>query len=497
MDTAQKTLIVGMDGFRPEMMTEALTPNLWRLARQGVEFKGHRCCFPSETYVNLPSLVTGRPVSGHGIVANYFLDPKIHPRKRWMGSYLDLVEAGMQAYDGKLFTAPNLGEMLGEAGRRVVVISGNSAGSVRLKHPAVGRFDDHLCLAVRDTANSQPRPQVEALISAIGEAPPFEGRGTNEAGQTYATDAFLSLVEADGLPDLTILWYGEPDHSYHVFGIGSPEAKRVLSHVDAELGRLLEGVAGRPDRDRLNVLVTSDHAHITQTRRVDTQRLLQEAGFTVDDHLEDGAEVALVPGYCANARVRDGDPALIEKVCHALMEHPDVGMIFTAGRNDVEGIVEGTFAQNLVFADHARSPDIYFILATDDETDDNGLEGTCRFDNGLKAGAGIHGGLHRKELNNLLVANGPGFAAGRTIETPTGIDDIAPTLLSLMGLPSLMGMPAPEGGGRILAEALDGGAEANGPAEAHTVSVSRGAYGQSLARLRFAGRDYLDGGWHG
>lgn len=495
MDTAQKTLIVGMDGFRPEMMSEALTPNLWRLARQGVEFKNHRCCFPSETYVNLPSLVTGRPVSGHGIVANYFLDPKIHPRKRWMGSYLDLVEAGMQAYDGRLFTTPNLGEMLGEAGRRMVVISGNSAGSVRLKHPSVGRFDDHLCLAVRDTATSQPRPQVEALLSAIGEAPPFEGQGTNEAGQTYATDAFLALVEADGLPDLTILWYGEPDHSYHVFGIGSPEAKRVMAHVDAELGRLLDAIAGRPDRDRLNVVVTSDHAHITQTRRFDTQEFLQEAGFTVDDHLEDGADIALVPGYCANARIRDRDPALIEKVCHALMAHPDVGMIFTTGREDaaggVEGIIPGTFAQSLVFADHARSPDIYFILATDNENDENGLEGTCRSDNGLKSGAGIHGGLHRKELNNLLVANGPGFAAGRTIETPTSIVEIAPTVLRLMG------MTPPTDGGRILTEALDGSAEPNGSAEAHTVSVSRAAYGQSLSRLRFAGRDYLDGGWHG
>ncbi|MGF1607858.1 MAG: alkaline phosphatase family protein [Kiloniellales bacterium] len=486
MDHAQKFLVVGMDGFRPEMMSEPLTPNLWRLARRGVEFKSHRCCFPSETYVNLPSLVTGTPVSGHGIVANYFLDPKIHPRRQWKGSYLDLVEAGMRAYEGKLFTAPTLGEILGEAGRSMAVISANSAGSVRLKHPAVGRYASHLCFAVHDTETSLPRDRVERLVAGLG--PLRQEAGNSAPAQSYATDAFLALVEAEGLPDLTILWYGEPDNCYHSFGIGSDEARRAITHVDAELGRLLDGIAGRPGRDSLNVLVTSDHAHITQTRQVDTRKLLEAAGFTVGDHLEDGAEVALVPGYCSNARVRDGDPTLVEKLCRALMEHPDVGMIFTAGRNDVEGVVEGTFAQSLVFADHARSPHVYFMLATNDDHDHYGFEGTCLFDNELAAGAGIHGGLHHKELNNLLVAQGPAFAEARVIETPSSITDIAPTILSIMGL------EANNGGGRPLSEALRNGEQPAASARPHEVSVSRGGYGQSLARLDFAGRDYLHGG---
>lgn len=487
MEHAQKFLIVGMDGFRPEMMSDTLTPNLWRLARQGVEFRNHRCCFPSETYVNLPSLVTGTPVRGHGIVANYFLDPKIHPRKRWMGSYLDLVEAGMRAYDGKLYTAPTLGEILGEAGRSMAVISANSVGSVRLKHPSVERFPSHLCLAVHDTATSLPRARVERLIAGI--EPLKQDADSSEPAQRYATDALLALVETEGLPDLTILWYGEPDNCYHLFGIGSAEAQRAIAHVDAELGRLLDGIAGRPESDSLNVLVTSDHAHITQTRQVDTRTLIEEAGFMVDDHLEDGADVALVPGYCSNARVRDS--ALVEKLCHALMEHPDVGMIFTAGRNDVEGVVEGTFAQNLVLADHARSPHVYFMLATNDERDHYGLEGTCLFDNELAVGAGIHGGLHRKELNNLLIAQGPAFAEAQVIETPSSITDIAPTILSVVGL-----VPS-NGGGRPLTEALRKGEADTGAARLHEVSVARGAYGQSLARLRFAGRDYLHGGWRG
>ena len=62
--SSNKFLLVGFDGLRPEMMTQALMPNLHRHASQGVTFTNHRCAFPSETYVNLISLVTGRTLPG-------------------------------------------------------------------------------------------------------------------------------------------------------------------------------------------------------------------------------------------------------------------------------------------------------------------------------------------------------------------------------------------------------------------------------------------------
>ena len=40
----------------------------------------------TETYVNLPSLVTGSTPSRHGMIANYYLDPNVDPRERFEGS---------------------------------------------------------------------------------------------------------------------------------------------------------------------------------------------------------------------------------------------------------------------------------------------------------------------------------------------------------------------------------------------------------------------------
>ncbi len=60
-----KFVIVGFDGLRPEMVSAERTPNLHRFAQRAVVAEKHRCCFPSETYVNLPSLAL-LPVTSEG-----------------------------------------------------------------------------------------------------------------------------------------------------------------------------------------------------------------------------------------------------------------------------------------------------------------------------------------------------------------------------------------------------------------------------------------------
>jgi predicted AlkP superfamily phosphohydrolase/phosphomutase len=54
-----KFLLVAFDGLRPDMITPDLMPNLFEFSSQAAVFENHRCVFPSETYVNTTSLVTG------------------------------------------------------------------------------------------------------------------------------------------------------------------------------------------------------------------------------------------------------------------------------------------------------------------------------------------------------------------------------------------------------------------------------------------------------
>ena len=96
-----KFLLVGFDGLRPGVVTRELMPRLHRHAGEGVAFRNHRCTFPTETYVNLPSLVTGSTPSRHGMIANFYLDPHVDPRERFEGFSVQRIEKAQRAYAGR------------------------------------------------------------------------------------------------------------------------------------------------------------------------------------------------------------------------------------------------------------------------------------------------------------------------------------------------------------------------------------------------------------
>ena len=74
------------------------------------------------------------------------------------------------------------------------------------------------------------------------------------------------------------------------------------------------------------------------------------------------------------------------------------------------------------------------------------------FSTGGGPGRGQHGSMSKHEMNNVMLAWGPGFKRGITLDVPSGNIDVAPTILSLLGLPGSDAMD-----GRVLAEALNGG----------------------------------------
>ena len=492
-----RVILIGLDGFRPEMMSEALTPNLMALAQEGVRCTHHRSVFPSETYVNVASILTGVSPGAHGIVANKFFDPKIGRREPWAGSRVAMIEAGVVAYHGGLITAPTLGDRLTRTGKRLWVFSGNSPGSARLKHPRVADCPGHLVIVGQCIDASRPKQRVAELVARLGRPPRPAVQGETFGVQRYLTDAFLSLASREGLPEAVVLWYGEPDHSYHSFGLGAEPTRAALRAVDGELGRVIDWWRGHPEQDRIQLIVTSDHGHITQTQSVDTAGILIRAGFRVGKYLDDDAELALVPGYAGNIRLRQDDPGLRRAAVDALMSHPDTGLVFTSGGDGVEGAVPGTFDRRLVLLDHARSPDIFFTLRADDAEDRYGFTGTCRYDNGLPAGVGYHGGLHPAEMAPLLVMAGSAFAGGRMMEAPSSVMDVLPTMLSLLG-EQQDGLE-----GRVLADALaasvsdekgSNDADTDDERVPETLTVGRAGYSQALQFSHWWGRRILDHG---
>ncbi len=71
---APVTILISIDGFRPDYLQRGVTPNLNALAAQGVE-AAMQPAFPSKTFPNHWTLVTGEYPDHNGITANTMHDP--------------------------------------------------------------------------------------------------------------------------------------------------------------------------------------------------------------------------------------------------------------------------------------------------------------------------------------------------------------------------------------------------------------------------------------
>lgn len=481
-----KYLLVGFDGLRPDMITPELMPRLYQHSLEGVVFENHRSAFPTETYVNLPSLVTGSTPSRHGMIANRYLDPKVDPREPFKGYSVARIEKAQRAYKGKLYGALSLGEILHKAQRRMAVISTNSGGSTRLKHHQILEHE-HLSLACHNSETSWPPTEVARILEKLGRPSPI--KIPDIEGTSYASDVFLEHIALGDLPDLTVLWYGEPDESYHSFGLGSPENCLALRHVDAQFGRVLDWWQNSDMRESLQIIVTSDHGHITQRHKANMGAHLRQSGFKVAEHLEDGADLALLAAYSGGIWVRDKNPELITAIGQAMMDYDACGMIFSAPHNEVEGIVPGSFSRHLVMANHPRSPDISYILNTTNEPNEYGYTGTCSFESELAVGAGIHGGLHPKELQSVCIAAGSQFGDSQTFSSHSGIIDVAPTILHGLNISAPQGMD-----GQILSAAFCNLPPNDIRPIPEHYETGFGPYQQILHRTRQGDTCYLDSG---
>src|ERR1700686_944060 len=65
-------ILMVWDGLRPDLVTQRDTPNLFRMAREGVRFDRHHSIFPTLTMVNASALATGAPPGINGLEGNVF-----------------------------------------------------------------------------------------------------------------------------------------------------------------------------------------------------------------------------------------------------------------------------------------------------------------------------------------------------------------------------------------------------------------------------------------
>lgn len=229
-------ILVSLDGFRWDYQDRAATPTLDRLAAGGVRARGLVPVFPTKTFPNHYSLVTGLHPGTHGIVANNIHDAR---RDRWFSlSNRDAV--GDAAWWG--------GEPIWVALERA------------------GRPTAPLFWPGSEAAIGGLRPRYwQAYDGALSN----EARGDRLLG-------WLDRPSADR-PVFLTLYMSDVDDAGHRHGPDSPEVEAAVARVDAALGHFVEGLERRDLLGRVNVIVVSDHGMAATPR---------ERAILLDDYVD-------------------------------------------------------------------------------------------------------------------------------------------------------------------------------------------------------------------
>ncbi len=211
-------LLISIDGYRHDYIDRGLSPNLEKLARHGVQAASMQPSFPSLTFPNHYTLVTGLRPDHHGVVDNTMFDPQL----------------------GKF-----------SLGNRKAVSDGRWWDEAT---PIWVTADEH---GMRTATMFWPGS--EAAIH--GRHPdywhPFDG----SVGADARVDQVLAWLDLPPAlrPRFLTLYFDAVDHAGHKFGPDSPQLDAALRATDDALGRLLQGLKQRGLFQRINLIVLSDH----------------------------------------------------------------------------------------------------------------------------------------------------------------------------------------------------------------------------------------------
>ncbi|CAF2147959.1 unnamed protein product [Brassica napus] len=213
-------LLISSDGFRFGYQHKTTLPNIHRLIANGTEAEtGLIPVYPTLTFPNHYSIVTGLYPAHHGIINNRFVDP----------------------VTGEVFTMAShepewwLGEPLWET----VVNQGLKAATYFWPGSEVhkGAWD---C--------------PKGLCQVYNGSVPFDDR----------VDTILHYFDlpSNEIPSFMTLYFEDPDHQGHQVGPDDPRITEAVVNVDRLIGRLIDGLEKRGVFEDVTMIMVGDHGMV-------------------------------------------------------------------------------------------------------------------------------------------------------------------------------------------------------------------------------------------
>jgi predicted AlkP superfamily pyrophosphatase or phosphodiesterase len=211
-------ILVSIDGWRWDYLDRFAPPTLSALAQGGVRAEALIPIFPSKTFPNHYTIVTGLYPDRHGIVSNSMIDPGL-PGHFTLGNRDVQQDTRWWGGEPLWITAQQQGQL------------------------AATMF--------------WPGSDVEIDGQRPRYARPFENDLPNDARVDQVL-AWLDRPEP-ARPTFLTLYFSTVDNAGHNFGPDAPETRDAALAVDRAVGRLVEGIRRQGLEARTNLVVVSDH----------------------------------------------------------------------------------------------------------------------------------------------------------------------------------------------------------------------------------------------
>jgi alkaline phosphatase D len=211
-------ILVSFDAFRWDYSKLYNTPNLDKLASEGVIAEQLIASFPTKTFPNHYSIITGLYPDNHGIINNNFPAPDLGLYYR-MGDRLAVENPAFYGGEPLWVTAEKQGI---KAASFFWVGSESSAGGM---YPSYWkRYDGSITYEAR----------IDTVIKWLG-------------------------YPDDKRPEFVNLYFEEPDLTSHDYGPVSSETGRIVTALDSIVGVIRLKLSSLPHAKKINLIVLSDH----------------------------------------------------------------------------------------------------------------------------------------------------------------------------------------------------------------------------------------------
>lgn len=216
-DNTPRVLLISIDGFRWDYIERAPAVRLRELASRGVRAERMIPAFPSKTFPNHYTVVTGLTPEQHGIVANAMRDPVLG-----LFSTRDTLAQG----DARWWGGEPIWVTAERQGRRAASLSW---------------------------------PGSEAAIGGV--RPTWWARYWHEEPHAEKVAKILGwlALPADSAPALITAYFHDVDGAGHTYGPAAAETDSAIALVDRSIGAIVDGIARLGLAHQVTIILVSDH----------------------------------------------------------------------------------------------------------------------------------------------------------------------------------------------------------------------------------------------